>query len=58
MYSYNDAVGLPQKPEFFYSYQKLLELLLESNIEYEYRTTVVKGLHTQQDIQSMAHYIR
>ena len=58
MYSYNDAVGLPQKPEFFYSYQKLLELLLESNIEYEYRTTVVKWLHTEQDIQSMAHYIR
>lgn len=58
IYSYDDAVGLPQKPEFFLSYQKLLQMLLEGNIEYEYRTTVIKGMHTADDIESMAHFIR
>ncbi len=58
IYSYDDAVGLPQTSEFFFSYQKLLQLLLESNIDHEYRTTVIKGMHTADDIESMAHFIR
>jgi len=58
IYSYEDAVGLPQTSEFFFSYQKLLQLLLESNIDHEYRTTVIKGMHTADDIESMAHFIR
>ncbi|MFZ2150980.1 MAG: anaerobic ribonucleoside-triphosphate reductase activating protein [Candidatus Absconditicoccaceae bacterium] len=55
---YEQAVGLSQPAEFFISYQKLLQILLEGNIDYEYRTTVAKGLHTIDDIESMAHYIR
>lgn len=58
MYLYDQAVGLEQTAEFFQSYQKLLEILLESGIDYEYRTTVIKGMHTAEDIQHMAHYIR
>lgn len=58
MHSYPDAVGLEQPPEFYYSYQKLLQILLESKIDYEYRTTVAKGLHTADDIENMAVYIR
>jgi pyruvate formate lyase activating enzyme len=32
--------------------------LLESNINFEYRTTVAKWLHTAEDIENMACYIR
>ncbi len=58
IYLYDEAVGVHQQSEFFFSYQKLLQTLLESTIDYEYRTTVVKGMHTADDIQSMAHFIR
>jgi pyruvate formate lyase activating enzyme len=58
IYSYDDAVGVVQTSEFFFSYQKLLQLLLESNTDHEYRTTVIKGMHTADDIESMAHFIR
>jgi pyruvate formate lyase activating enzyme len=58
MHCYADAVGLEQPAEFYLSYQKLLQTLLESKIDYEYRTTVAKGLHTADDIENMAVYIR
>lgn len=58
LHSYEDAIGVAQPPEFYHSYQKLLKILLESKIDYEYRTTVAKGLHTADDIENMAVYIR
>ena len=58
LHSYTDAIGLEQPPEFYHSYQKLLEILLTSKIDFEYRTTVAKGLHTADDIENMAFYIR
>ena len=58
LHSYEKAVGLAQDDEFYHSYHKILQLLLEGNIDYEYRTTVIKGMHTADDIESMAHYIR
>lgn len=58
IYSYDDAVGVHQNSWFYLSYQKLLQILLEGNIDYEYRTTVIKWMHTSNDIESMAHYIR
>lgn len=58
MHCYGDAVGLEQPAEFYHSYQKLLQILLESKIDFEYRTTVAKGLHTADDIENMAVYIR
>lgn len=58
MHCYGDAVGLEQPAEFYHSFQKLLQVLLESKIDYEYRTTVAKGLHTADDIENMAVYIR
>ncbi|MDD3262378.1 MAG: anaerobic ribonucleoside-triphosphate reductase activating protein [Candidatus Absconditabacteria bacterium] len=57
-YNYDIAVGIHQPPEFYLSYQKLLQILLEGNIDYEYRTTVIKGMHTVDDIESMTHFIR
>ena len=58
LHRYVDAIGLEQPPEFYNSYQKLLQILLDSKINYEYRTTVAKGLHTADDIENMAVYIR
>ena len=58
MHIYDQAVGVVQEAEFYYSFQKLLQLLLESKIDYEYRTTVAKGMHTADDIENMAVYIR
>jgi pyruvate formate lyase activating enzyme len=36
----------------------LKDLLLNWNIDYEYRTTVIKWMHTIEDIKSMAKYIK
>jgi pyruvate formate lyase activating enzyme len=58
IYSYEQIIWVKEKPEFFYNFQKILTLLLESNIDYEYRTTVVKWLHTLGDVENMAQYIR
>lgn len=58
IHEYDNAVWVVQPAEFYNSYQKLLQLLIESDIDYEYRTTVVKGMHTADDIENMAYYIR
>jgi len=56
--SYYKAVGIEQTKEFYHSYEKLLQFLLEGNVDYEYRSTVAKWLHTADDIEAMAYYIR
>lgn len=56
--SFSKAVGVELWEEFYHNYEKLLQLLLEGNVDYEYRTTVAKGLHTAEDIEAMAYYIR
>ena len=58
IYNYDSAVWVKQSPNFFMNYEKLLKILLEWNIDYEYRTTVIKGMHTIEDIESMSYYIR
>lgn len=55
---YSQAVWVTQLDDFFYNYQKLLSLLLENRVEYEYRTTVIKWMHTPEDIELMSQYIR
>ncbi|MCK9466789.1 MAG: anaerobic ribonucleoside-triphosphate reductase activating protein [Candidatus Absconditabacterales bacterium] len=54
---YDIAIGLKQNNNFFDNYDCLLKFLLKGNIDYEYRTTVVKGMHTLDDIEQMAKYI-
>lgn len=38
--------------------EKSLDLLLEGRVDYEFRTTVVKELHTEEDIEKIASRIR
>jgi len=54
---YDIAVWLKQDNNFFDNYDCLLNFLLKWNIDYEYRTTVVKWMHTLEDIEQMAQYI-
>ena len=54
---YDIAVWLKQNNSFFDSYDCLLNFLLKWDIDYEYRATVVKWMHTLEDIEQMAQYI-
>lgn len=52
---YNITVGLNQTPQ---DIDKSIDLLLEGNVPYEFRTTVVKELHTIEDIEKLAIRIK
>lgn len=54
---YDIAVWLKQNNSFFDNYDCLLDFLLKWDIDYEYRATVVKWMHTLEDIEQMAQYI-
>lgn len=56
-HKYGIATWVKQNKQFFEWYESLFQLLKNSNIDYEYRTTVVKGMHTKEDIENMAKYI-
>lgn len=58
LYKYDEAVWLPQNEVFYQNFQSLLQTLLESDVDYEYRTTIIKGMHTAEDVSHMTHYIR
>lgn len=38
--------------------EKTVELLAQSNVDYEFRTTVVKQFHTKEDISDIAEWIK
>lgn len=42
----------------FENIKKSIEIIMQSGLEYEFRTTVVPGLHTKNDILSIAEEIR
>jgi len=42
----------------FENIKKSIEIIMQSGLEYEFRTTVVPGLHTENDILSIAEEIR
>lgn len=54
---YAKAIGIPLEKDFVLNYEKLWKLLSEGNIDYEYRTTIIKWMHTSEDIEKMAKYI-
>ena len=58
MDKYTTATWVVQNKDFFDNYERLLKLLLGSKIDYEYRTTAIKWMHTKDDIESMAKYIK
>ena len=54
---YDIAIWLKQNNNFFDNYDCLLNFLLKWNVDYEYRTTIIKWMHTLDDIEQMAKYI-
>ncbi len=58
MDKYSIATGTDETQDFFNNYEKLRQLLLNWDIDYEYRTTVIKWMHTLEDIKSMAQHIK
>jgi len=55
---YEQSVWVSLNKRFFDNFDKILKLLLEGNIDYEYRTTVIKWLHNADDVENMAKYIQ
>jgi len=55
---YNLTVGGVLTEEMFENVKKSIKLLLEGKIAYEFRTTVVKELHTIEDIVEIARTIK
>lgn len=55
---YDTAVWIQPSSEFFQSYEELKDFLLSEVVDYEYRTTIVKWMHTMQDVEAMAEYIK
>lgn len=55
---YDTAVWIQPSSDFFQSYEELKEFLLSEVVDYEYRTTIVKWMHTIQDVEAMAEYIK
>jgi pyruvate formate lyase activating enzyme len=56
-HKYDIATWTKQNEKFFEWYEWLFGFLNKSKIDYEYRTTVVKGMHTKDDVENMANYI-
>ena len=56
--NYSIATWTDETQDFWDNYEKLWQLLSKGNIDYEYRTTVIKWMHTIQDIKAMAQYIK
>ena len=52
---YTETVGLPSLD--LRAVERSRDLLLEGRVAYEFRTTVVKGLHTRESLQEAARWI-
>ena len=55
--SYEKLTGIPMISQFKTSFDTLLSFLLSGEVDYEYRSTLIKGYHTADDIEAMATYL-
>ena len=56
--NYANTAGLPSDSDLLARVETSVELLLHSRIDYEFRTTAVGGLHTEEDFRDIAQWIR
>ena len=52
---YEDAVGISEVS--MDRIKKSVDFLLEGSVDYEFRTTLVKGIHTYEDMDEIASWI-
>ena len=55
--NYAKTAGLPPAADLLLPYEESVDFLLHSGIDYEFRTTLVKGLHTPEDMRDIAQWI-
>lgn len=55
---YNETVGRVLTKKMFASVRKSINLLLNSNVDYEFRTTLVKEFHTKEDVLEICKSIK
>ncbi|MDR0651323.1 MAG: anaerobic ribonucleoside-triphosphate reductase activating protein [Candidatus Peribacteria bacterium] len=51
---YDQCSGIPTTSIFKENFNELLAFLLTNQVDYEYRSTLIKGYHTADDIENMA----
>ena len=55
--SYSQSIGI-KSAEILQEVKKSIKLVMNSGINYEFRTTVVPGLHQEKDIEEIAKFIQ
>ncbi len=55
--NYAKTAGLTPAADLLRPYEESVDFLMHSGIDYEFRTTLVKGLHTAADLQDIAQWI-
>ena len=55
---YAETIDLPSGKEFLPQIQESLSFLLENQVEYEFRTTLVREFHSLDDLIEIAHWIQ
>jgi len=55
---YAETIDLPSGKEFLPQIQESLSFLLENQVEYEFRTTLVREFHSLDDLKEIAHWIQ
>ena len=56
-FSYSKSTGI-KNPSVLEKVKDSIRLIMDSNIDYEFRTTVVPGLHEEEDILRIAKFIK
>lgn len=56
--NYARAAGIASDSELLTNVEQSVSLLLESDLDYEFRTTVVGGLHSSEDFEDIARWIK
>ena len=51
---YCETIGLPESEQIVQTVKKSMKYLLSDPVEYEFRTTVVRELHTKEDLKEIA----
>lgn len=55
--SYNESIGV-KSPQVLEDVKRSIKLIMDSDVDYEFRTTVVPTLHEEKDIEKIAKFIK
>lgn len=55
---YLETAGIGGREDLLENIRKSIKLIMESGVPYEFRTTVVPGIHSEQDFEEIAQWIK